>query len=127
MAAAVLATTARAYEVQYAFIQWDTSVVSWSTTAAVTSVSNPSAGRYTVNVDGILAPGQTMTPGVLVTGHGPGAGHCKLDSFSFAQVQVRCFTAAGQPVNSDFHLTFIPANNDRDIAYAYADNAAAAS
>ncbi len=122
-----LAASACAYEVQFAHITAAGTVVAANTTAIVTSVGSNATGRYAVQVDGLLAPGQSATPAALVSAYGPGNTYCKLEAFSFANVTVLCFTGTGQPAASDFLITFLPSGNDREFSWAYADNPAASS
>ncbi|MBL8213628.1 MAG: DUF642 domain-containing protein [Bryobacterales bacterium] len=116
-----LAASAAAYEVQFAHISAAGTVAAADTTALVTSVTRGTTGRYVISVDGLIAPGQSNTPIPFVTSYGEGDSFCKPDAFNSSGLSVVCFNTAGQAVNSNFLITFVPQENDRDISWAFAN------
>ncbi|MFN7939240.1 MAG: hypothetical protein U0R19_38300 [Bryobacteraceae bacterium] len=114
------------YETKFFHIQQDGNVLGANTSKTTVSVSHGSTGVYVVNTPNVMYAGQTVGPIPLVTAVGSDSRFCKVGSFNTAQTTVLCFAATGLAADSGFFLWFIPANNDREISFAYAFNPTAA-
>ncbi len=97
----------------------------YNSTGASNSVTRSSAGRYTVRFAGLGGSGGN----VQVTAYGSDAAYCKSagwwTSGSDLLANVRCFSAAGQPVDSRFNALFyreqISGGSGATTAYLWAN------
>lgn len=123
--ALALPALSMAYETKFFHVQSDGTVLGANTSSTTVSVAHGSTGVYVVSTPNVMYPGQTTAPVPLVTAVGSDNRFCKVASFNGAQTTVLCFAGVGLPFDSGFFLWFIPADNDRDISFAYAPNATA--
>ena len=91
--------------------------------APVSAVHN-ATGNYTVSF-----PHSGIGPGwnVQVNAYGSNATWCKVGSWGGSAVSVFCFNAAGTAVDGQFTVLAVSSTNQRNIAFAWADQATTAS
>lgn len=98
--------------------QWN----SHSPWTPVNEVCQDDTGQYTVLLPGLAASAGT----VQVTAYGTDAAHCKVASWAPAganqRIRVRCFSAAGAPVDSQFTLSYANLTGTGGYPLAYVFN-----
>jgi len=98
--------------------QWN-SASPWT---PVNEVCQDDIGQYSVLLPGLAASAGT----VQVTAYGSDSAHCKVASWAPAgtnqRIRVRCFTAAGAPVDSQFTLSYTNLTGTGGYPLAYAFN-----
>jgi hypothetical protein len=104
--------------------QFDSNV----TTAAPNTVLRTGVGAYTAKLPNLGDAAGT----VHVTAYGSGTETCKVANWNPSgttqQINVRCFTNAGTPVDTRFTLTYAhPSSSPKPMAYLWADQASATS
>jgi hypothetical protein len=101
------------------------SFYSWNSRGGTNKVSRVSTGVYTASLPGFT----TIGGNVAITAYGSDSSYCKISSWGVSTVNVRCFTAAGAPVDTMFTLRYTDkhvANSFQRGAYVWANQPATA-
>ncbi len=115
--------------IAYAWI-YDANAASVSPTYSLNPSGQPvTASRTGTGIYLVTFPGSGIGGGwdLQVTAYGGGANYCKTGSWGGEAVSVLCFDTAGNPANSLFTVLGIANTNDKNIAFAWADQPSSAS
>ena len=88
------------------------------------TVSRGGTGTYTVT---FTNSGIDTGWSVQATAYGTNSNYCNVESWGGSQVIVDCFNTAGTAADSDFSVLAVSNQNDKNIAFAWADKPTTAS
>ena len=100
------------------------SVYSLNPGGGAVTASRASAGVYTV-----VFPNSEIGPewSVQATAYGANANYCNVASWGGSGVSVNCYNASGAAADSPFTVLAVSTTNDKDIAFAWANQSTTAS